>query len=465
MAKAKMAESAAMERLDAPIEEIGALEDALAIARTTGSTTAEALALVNLADIYLRRTDFKLAYDLARGALDKARAFDDVSLMATAKANMGFALLALGRIDAGKRLADGAVADYEHAGAAAETAGLLGEYAQYLEAAGDYKSALALAHRERALYDLISSAAHNRAVVEVQNRYEGERRRVEIDRLNQENMLKSAELKQRQLTERVLWLLAASLAAMFAVAVVLYRKLRVTNTLLAEKNRALQSLNGIDPLTSLFNRRHFQDFISAEPLAGDRRRQGMGAEVQGLLLIDLDHFQSINDRHGHAAGDAVLVAMSDRLRQALREDDMIVRWGGEEFLVFVPAVSIGRLDDIAQRIMETISSAPVMHRGAALRVTASVGYSPLPLPPHDVPLSWERALALVDKSLYVAKLRGRNRACGVCAQHVRDADAIDAALADLEAAAEHGALDLRELINGPRPVPSAESPADLDLAA
>ena len=201
MAKAKMAESAAMEVLGHPAEEIAALEDALTIARTTGSATTEALALVNLADIYLRRKDFKTAYELARAALDIARPFDDISLMATAKANMGFALLASGRIDAGKRLADEAVADYERAGAAAETAGLLGEYAQYLEGAGDFKAALALVHRERALYDLISSAAHNRAVLELQSRYEGERRRLEIERLNHENTMKSAELRERQLTD------------------------------------------------------------------------------------------------------------------------------------------------------------------------------------------------------------------------------------------------------------------------
>ncbi|MEO5763713.1 MAG: GGDEF domain-containing protein, partial [Casimicrobiaceae bacterium] len=350
-------------------------------------------------------------------------------------------------------------------GAAAETAGLLGEYARYVEGAGDYRAALALVHRERALYDRISSDAHNRAVLELQGRYEADRRRLEIERLNQENAVKSAELKQREFTERILWLLAASLAALFVVVVALYRKLRVINALLAAKNRTLQSLSGIDPLTSLFNRRHFQDFIDAEPLAGDRRRQGMGGEVQGLLLIDLDHFKAINDRHGHAAGDAVLVAMSSRLRQALREEDMIVRWGGEEFLVFVPAVSVGRLDDIAQRIMHTVASEPVMHRGETLRVTTSIGYAPLPLPPHDVPLTWERALALVDKALYMAKLHGRNRACGIAALHADDAAALDAALADFEAARRSGIIDVRVSVNGLRPVSSTGKPAGLDLAA
>jgi len=466
-AKARMAESASLEALNRPAEEIAALEDALAISRAEGSVTAEALALVNLADIYLRRKDFRAAYDLARQALEKARPFNDVSLMATAKANEGFALLGQNRVEAGKRLADEAVADYERAGAAAETAGLLGEYAAYLEGAGDYKGALALTHRERKLNDSISAAAHGRAVLELQNRYETERRRLEIERLNQENSLKSAELKQRQATERMLWVLAAGFAAMFTVVVVLYRKLRVTNRLLGEKNRALQSLSGIDPLTSLHNRRHFQDFIATRPLVGDRRRQGFAAETQGLLLIDLDHFKAINDRHGHAAGDAVLVAISERLRAALRDEDTVVRWGGEEFLVFVPAVTVGRLEDIAQRIMDTVSSEAVMHEGAALRVTASIGFAPMPLPPHDTPMSWDRALALVDKALYMAKLQGRNRAFGVCALHETEPGAIDAVLGDLEAACREGVVDSRVLINGPRPVATTpRTPgSDFDLAA
>ena len=467
MAKAKMAESAAMEALERPVDEISALEDALAIARTAGSPTAESLALVNLADIYLRRKDFRTAYDLARSALDAARAFDDASLMATAKANMGFALLAMGRVDAGKRLADEAVADYERAGATAEIAGLLGEYAHYVEGVGDYKAALALFHRERKLNDEIAAAAHDRAVLELQNRYETERRRLEIERLNHENTMKSEELRQRQITERVLWLLAIGFAAMFSVVVVLYRKLRVTNQLLAVKNRELQSQSDVDPLTSLFNRRHFHEVIATVPLAGDRRGQGLGAEVQGILLIDLDHFKAINDRHGHAAGDAVLVAMSTRLRHTLREEDTIVRWGGEEFLVFVPAVTMGRLDDIAQRIMDTISSEPILYGTTALRVTASIGYAPMPLPPYDVTLSWDRALALVDKALYMAKLHGRNRAYGLVALREKGVEALEAAERDLEAAWRDGMVDMQVLINGPRPVIAAPPPPtdDIDLAA
>ena len=80
------------------------------------------------------------------------------------------------------------------------------------------------------------------------------------------------------------------------------------------------------------------------------------------------------------------------------------------------------------------------------------------------PLTWERALALVDKALYMAKLHGRNRAYGVGALHAREPDALDAALGDLEAAAQNGVVDMHVLINGPRPVSTAPTP-DLDLAA
>jgi len=116
--------------------------------------------------------------------------------------------------------------------------------------------------------------------------------------------------------------------------------------------------------------------------------------------------------------------------------------------------------------MDTISAAPVMHEGIAIRATASIGYAPMPLPPHELKLSWERALALVDKALYMAKVHGRNRAYGIAAFLRREPDSVAAALQDLEGAARDGIVEMRVLINGPRPVTIAppRSP-DLDLAA
>ena len=86
-----------------------------------------------------------------------------------------------------------------------------------------------------------------------------------------------------------------------------------------------------------------------------------------MLLIDLDHFKLINDQFGHAAGDAVLIAVARRLRDTMRETDMIVRWGGEEFLVYVPLAPADRLDEIVQRIMHAVSEEPIQYMGHTSR--------------------------------------------------------------------------------------------------
>ena len=428
MAKAKMAESAAYELLNKPKQELAALQEALAIARNAHSDAAESLALVNLADIYLRRRDFRTALDFSRRSIEIAREFGDTSLMATSKANMGFALLGLGRIEAGKRLADEALADYERTGAAAETSGLLREYGHY-----------------RKLNDELSLAGHDKAVLELQTRYESEKRKREIELLNRENRLNMAELENRRLQQNLWWLLAFASIVSFVIVALLYRKLKITNRLLGQKNRELRFQSSRDPLTALYNRRYFQDFIGESGNVTERRQADLHKPVQALLLIDIDHFKQINDRYGHAAGDAVLVSIARRLRETLRETDMIVRWGGEEFLVFVPVAPADRIEEIVLRTMAALSTEPITYQARTIRITASIGYTPLPLPPDGVQITWERAIALADMALYMAKMHGRNRAYGIRRLIRSDDAALQALDHDLEAAWRAGIVDMQVL--------------------
>jgi diguanylate cyclase (GGDEF)-like protein len=141
----------------------------------------------------------------------------------------------------------------------------------------------------------------------------------------------------------------------------LYRKVRHTNAQLEVKNLELKAQSTLDPLTSLYNRRHFQEFMRSLN-AKERSDDIVGA----LFLLDVDHFKHINDNYGHAAGDAVLKMIAENLRIALRETDMIVRWGGEEFLAFLPAIPRHGVDEVARRILG-ISSQSLSIRSTRFR--------------------------------------------------------------------------------------------------
>jgi diguanylate cyclase (GGDEF)-like protein len=359
-------ESAALE-LDRPKRNYR-LQEALAIARCQSDVTG---VLHSALPISIFAEDYRTAFDLSGLQLKLAQQQDDMALIAVNKAH-GFALFGLGRSRC-RQTAGQALAEYERRGAHVEIADLLGDYGQYLANAGDFKSALALRDRQQRVHDKIALAVREKDVLEMQSKFESEKRLREIELLNREKNLQSIEIQNRQWQQRIWWLLAAVFAVSFAVVAILYRKLRTTNRLLGEKNSELSFQSSRDPLTALYNRRHFQNFINEGRGDMDRRRGAIERPVQALLLIDLDHFKLINDQFGHAAGDAVLIAVARRLRETLRETDMIVRWGGEEFLVFVPVAPVDRLDEIVQRIMHAISSEPIQYMGHYMQVTVSMG--------------------------------------------------------------------------------------------
>ncbi len=444
MANARMAESAAMEMLQRPAREIAAMQEALAIARTSGSKAAEARALVNFADIRLRRKQYAEALDLARRSLELSRSLADTGGAATSLANVGFALLGLGRIAEGKQYAERALAEYERTNATAETAELIAEYARYLEQLGDYSGALVLYHRERKLNEEIAVQTRQRALVEMQEKYESEKHHREIQFLNRENELKSHEIEHRVMLQRVWWLVAGLFAVSFFIVAWLYRKLRLSSNLLAQKNAELSVQSSRDPLTGLYNRRYFQEFIAAQGAHPGQRRREDDVNSRALFIIDIDHFKETNDRFGHAIGDTVLVAVAARLRDALRDTDMVVRWGGEEFLVYA-TTRADRVDDIAGRILNSVSTRAIVVQDKVVRTTVSMGYMTLPLANSSEPLSWDRALGLVDMALYMAKTGGRNRAFGIQRLVRDDLEVLAAAERDLENACKQGLVEMQVL--------------------
>jgi two-component system cell cycle response regulator len=156
-----------------------------------------------------------------------------------------------------------------------------------------------------------------------------------------------------------------------------------------------------DSLTGVWNRRAIMDLLAEELERARRNHQPLG-----VMMIDLDHFKSINDRFGHAAGDVVLREVAARLVASVRSYDRVGRYGGEEFLVLLSNASLEEMTRRARRVCEMVAERPILCEGHELSVTASIGGTAMG---EDTPIVQSRLLRFADIALYRAKERGRNR--------------------------------------------------------
>jgi diguanylate cyclase (GGDEF)-like protein len=435
-----------------PARARAALLVALRAYRKIGARWDVARALDNLADSYLQLHDYNSALEYANQAYEDGRELNDPRIMYVARMNMGEAYIGKGRIAEGKRSVEDGLRLIEKQGDKPRLQSSLAEYGRALEAVGDMAGAVNAYHRERALSDELFERRRQKATLEVQAKYEAAQKQQQIVLLRREMQVKSAELDNKRLQQRVWWLLALVCALSLIIVYSLYRKVRTTNAQLEEKNQELKQQSVRDPLTGLYNRRHFQEFMRADLQQEKRGAGATGEEMVGaLFLLDVDHFKHINDSSGHAAGDSVLKEIAASLREILRETDMIVRWGGEEFLAFLPAIPKSGLDEVARRLLTGISSKVIDHQGKPLSANVSIGFAPYPIAPGGQQLSWERAVNLVDMALYLAKAHGRNRAYGVRGFANFEQTSMEEVEQDLELAWRAGTVDLSIVLGGAWP--------------
>ncbi|MRV72358.1 diguanylate cyclase [Duganella sp. FT92W] len=203
---------------------------------------------------------------------------------------------------------------------------------------------------------------------------------------------------------------------------------------LQEVSVALELASLTDPLTGLHNRRFLSEHIEADIVQSVRRhddclRDGVEPPDNADLiffLIDIDYFKHVNDQHGHAAGDAVLCQMRQRLLSTFRESDFVIRWGGEEFLVVARGTHRRKAATLAERARAAVADAPfVLPGGTELARTCSIGYACFP-PARQAPqvADWQAVTEIADAALYVVKNSGRNGWCGVTALEIRDQEGL-----------------------------------------
>jgi diguanylate cyclase (GGDEF)-like protein len=207
------------------------------------------------------------------------------------------------------------------------------------------------------------------------------------------------------------------------------RRARMKLALLERETLRRESLT--DPLTGLHNRRFLVSWLETEvpKLVREYRVKGASAGASGadllLLLVDVDHFKWINDRHSHAVGDRVLARIAGALKEHVRGSDLAVRWGGDEFLVVTRSFQRDRAADSADRLraaVEALGKPPASGDPAG---TISIGFAAFPFLPHEADaLTWEQTLELADHALHLTKRRRRNSYTGLRATSALTAAAV-----------------------------------------
>ncbi|MCC5450238.1 GGDEF domain-containing protein [Rheinheimera sp. UJ51] len=307
------------------------------------------------------------------------------------------------------------------------------------KAVNDYKNLAIMLEQLMQIRSEIMIAEREQNIRNLQDRYDLKTQNQRITILQQQNALQEELLTNKQLQQTItlLFIFIMGLAALLLVN--LYRKVQRSNRRLKEVNKQLEYQSLRDPLTGLFNRRAMQDKMA-------KRHKSSQPDACALLLLDIDFFKQINDNYGHAAGDAVLIDLSRRLLALTDENELLIRWGGEEFLIVIQRLEQEDIDQLCQQVLQVVSALPVVYEGNEIPVTISGGFIRLPfsqVPEHQ--FNWERVLQVADMALYLSKLNGRNQINLIDELKVPFADAEPHLQSDLNGAIQEDMIKLHTI--------------------
>jgi len=414
-----------------------AMEECVELARQADAPRWLAQSQSNLADAYLQLKQPARALDVARQALPLFEQRGDIRIQRTIRHNMAVAYVQLADFEQARR----EIARIELMSQGEVDQGLrtqeLRELGEAWTAAGQFKEGLAAYHLERRLSAELVERNRASALQQLQLKYDSERKQRDLELLQRDQALVDHQLGNRQRVQQVGVAVALLLGLSLLLVALMVQRVRAAHKRLRANEQMLKAQSERDPLTELANRRHFLAVMQQQP-----RAEFNGA----LLMVDIDHFKHVNDQHGHGIGDVVICEVARRLSLAVRAEDLVVRWGGEEFLVFAPDIAPERLLQLAERILFGIGGEPVSSSDGPLRVTVSIGCAHFPLQPSGLPQHWEQAVNWADMALYTAKARGRNRAAGIVVVKAGDRQDLQQIEADFDAACSSERVQLQQVL-------------------
>jgi diguanylate cyclase (GGDEF)-like protein len=205
---------------------------------------------------------------------------------------------------------------------------------------------------------------------------------------------------------------------MFIMAALVFMKQKLLHRELKQANQVLEESSTTDPLTGIRNRRFLMSSIVGD-VAQCLRTYAEASDITERDLIfyaiDLDNFKKVNDHHGHDAGDRVLIEASRRISSAIRNSDLLVRWGGEEFLVVSRFTDRRQAAILADRVLDAFRAKPfAVGEDAVVHQTCSIGWAAFPWIEKDPgAVNYEGVLKYADRGLYRAKKAGKDQAVGM----------------------------------------------------
>lgn len=357
----------------------------------------------NLGAIYIEQQNYSAANAILHEALAEATSINDQDNVQLIRFNLGYLQVLSGQAEPGLAQMHDAFGYYQKKNNKTEIEGFLSWFAKAYKTLGDYQKLAETLEWQMQLREEVMSAEREKNTRDLLARYDLKSQSQQITILQQQNELQEELLKNKQLQQTITLLFILVMCFATVLLVNLYRKVRKTNRRLKEVNKQLEYQSLRDPLTGLLNRRAMQEHMA-------RRHKSSAAKPCGLLLLDIDFFKQINDNYGHTAGDAVLVEISRRLMTLIGDTELLIRWGGEEFLLVVQRPAITDIDKLCRQILKEVSQLAVHYEGRDITVTISGGYINLPfagVAEHQ--FNWEKVLQVADMALYLSKVNGRDQ--------------------------------------------------------
>ncbi len=390
-------------------------EQALEIRRETGDRLGEAISLNNIGNVYSAKGDLDKALRYYVDALNIKEQLGEKAEIAVSLRDIGDVYREQGEYERAMGYAQRSLEVAREVGAQKDVRSVLRDLSDISREMGNYRQAYDYRVQYEDLDESLRGEETSRKVAEMIARERLHQQKEQIRVLERESENRKNLLMVTILAAFLLLLVGLGVYLQSRMRMRMNRQLQQKNQQISAQKEKLETLNRIleeksqeyyvssitDPLTGIFNRAFIMEVLEREL----KRAQRHGDPLS-VVFLDLDHFKSVNDNHGHAVGDLVLRTISQRVLQSLRPEDYFGRFGGEEFLLVLPATPLEGAVLVVKRLRELVSRDPVLAGGVALNITLSAGITRLA---GDQSATAKDLVSRADRALYRAKENGRDR--------------------------------------------------------